>query len=109
VTVSTVGVQPASGRCGASSRTRCDAALESGGKCGLTISTRRMSGTRLDADAGAVAQPIGPLDLFEQRAGNAAVQVAARRPTRQPGFDEQRDEPLLVVHPLVLVQIGPTT
>ena len=39
--VTTVGDQPAASRCGASRRTRCDAALESGGKCGLTISTRR--------------------------------------------------------------------
>ena len=40
--MTTVGVHPAFARCGASSRTRWDAALESGGKCGLTISTRRM-------------------------------------------------------------------
>ena len=39
--MTTVGAQPAAARCGASRRTRCDAALESGGKCGLTMSTRR--------------------------------------------------------------------
>jgi len=36
------GSQPYVGRCGARSRTRCAAALPSGGNCGLTISTRGM-------------------------------------------------------------------
>src|SRR3990172_505274 len=40
--VTTMGSHPYSGRCGASSRTRWVAALESGGKCGDSIRTRRI-------------------------------------------------------------------
>src|SRR5438874_13249141 len=80
--VTTVGVQPAAARCGASNRTRSDAALESGGKWGLTINTRRMEvplTARLHADARAVAHAIRLFDAFKGGARNAAVEEPAGR------------------------------
>src|SRR5580765_7508754 len=104
--VTTVGVQPASARCGASKRTRCDAALESGGKCGLTISTRRILSARLHANAGAGFDTIALLDLLERCPRDGAVQKTARRGTAEAGFAKERDQPFAVVHPFVLMEIG---
>ena len=60
---------------------------------------------RLDADAGAAAEPILALHLLKRRARNVTLEVLARRGARKACFFEQRQQARFVVHPLVIVKV----
>ena len=62
---------------------------------------------RFHTDAGTAAEAIGAFDLREDIARDDALEIASRRHIHEPGFLNERQQALLVVHPFVIVQVGP--
>ena len=94
-------------RCGASRRTRCDAALESGGKCGLTISTRRIGYVRDSTQTPAPAltdpraRPARVVTRTSPRPRRASTARGRPDPARAPATVDR-----LVTHLLDCVEAG---